>query len=219
MTLTKHVYVVDDDEMVRSSTAFFLQSSGYTSDVWSSGTDFLAAMPTLAAGCVMLDIRMPEIDGLQVMELMADRLAHLPVIIMTGHGDIAIAVRAMKLGASDFLEKPYEETALLDTIERLFATLDKQVVISTQQEDARQHISMLTRREGDVLRGLAEGLPNKVLAYKLGLSVRTVEMHRSNMLQRLGVKSLPEALRMAYLAGDVEQPGVNAQHAENVVRI
>jgi two-component system response regulator FixJ len=203
MTLTKHVYVVDDDTMVRSSSAFFLNSSGYTAHMSCCGEEFLDAVPTLSPGCVLLDIRMADMDGLQVIERLGDRIAQLPVIIMTGHGDIATAVRAMKLGASDFLEKPFEEDALLNIIERIFATLDRHVIVADQHADADRRLKALTRREGDVLRGLASGLSNKVLAYRLGLSVRTVEMHRSNMMTRLAVRSLPEALRLAYLAGAV----------------
>jgi two-component system response regulator FixJ len=148
-------------------------------------------------------VRLPGVDGLQVLEAMHDRLAQFPVIVMTGHGDVATAVRAMKLGASDFHEKPFDEAALLDTLARLFAALDKQVEADDHQAAAQARLALLTKRELDVLRGLAAGLPNKLLAYELGLSVRTVEMHRANMMTRLGVRSLPEALRLAYLAGVV----------------
>jgi two-component system response regulator FixJ len=203
MTLTRHVYVVDDDSMVRTSTVFFLRSSGYTAHPLRNGQEFLSAVPDCKPGCVLLDIRMPEIDGLQVIELLGERIAQLPVIIMTGHGDIATAVRAMKLGASDFLEKPFEEDVLVETIERVFAMLGEHVLVADRCANARQRIDSLTKREDDVLRGLASGLSNKVLAYRLGLSVRTVEMHRSNMMNRLAVRSLPEALRLAYLAGAV----------------
>jgi two-component system response regulator FixJ len=203
MTLSKHVYVVDDDSMVRSSTGYFLDSSGYAARMWDSGQAFLDDMAGLSPGCVLLDVRMPQIDGLQVIELMHDRLAQLPVIIMTGHGDIATAVHAMKLGASDFHEKPFDEATLIETLDRLFAALDKQVEADDQRADAAQRLKQLTKREVDILQGLAEGLPNKVLAYRLGLSVRTVEMHRSNMMIHLGVRSLPEALRLAFLAGVV----------------
>ena len=203
MTVSKHVYVVDDDSMVRSSTGYFLESSGYVARMWSSGQAFIDDMPGLSPGCVLLDVPMPQIDGLQVIELMHDRLAQLPVIVMTGHGDIATAVQAMKLGASDFHEKPFDETTLIETLERLFAALGKQVEADDQRAEAAQRLKQLTRREVDILQGLAEGLPNKVLAYRLGLSVRTVEMHRSNMMNHLGVRSLPEALRLAFLAGVV----------------
>lgn len=203
MTLTRQVYVVDDDSMVRSSTAYFLAASGLGARMFRSGQEFLDALPGLDPGCVLLDVRLPGIDGLQVLEAMHDRLAQFPVIVMTGHGDVATAVRAMKLGASDFHEKPFDEAALLDTLARLFAMLDKQVEADDHQAAAQARLALLTRREVDVLRGLAAGLPNKVLAYELGLSVRTVEMHRANMMTRLGVRSLPEALRLAYLAGMV----------------
>jgi two-component system response regulator FixJ len=203
MALNEHVYVVDDDSMVRSATAYFLAASGYTARMWNSGQDFLDDMPGLPPGCVLLDVRMPQVNGLQVIERMHNRLAQLPVIVMTGHGDIATAVHAMKLGARDFHEKPFDEAALLESLERLFATLDKQVEVDDLRADAAQRLKHLTKREVDILQGLAEGLPNKVLAYRLDLSVRTVEMHRSNMMNHLGVRSLPEALRLAFLAGIV----------------
>lgn len=203
MTLTRQVYVVDDDAMVRSSTAYFLAASGHAARMWRSGQEFLDELPVLSPGCVLLDVRLPGVDGLQVLEAMHDRLAQFPVIVMTGHGDVATAVRAMKLGASDFHEKPFDEAALLDTLARLFAALDKQVEADDHQAAAQARLALLTKRELDVLRGLAAGLPNKLLAYELGLSVRTVEMHRANMMTRLGVRSLPEALRLAYLAGVV----------------
>ncbi len=203
MTLTRQVYVIDDDSMVRGSTAYFLAAAGHGARMFRSGQEFLDALPELAPGCVLLDVRLPGIDGLQVLEAMHDRLAQFPVIVMTGHGDVATAVRAMKLGASDFHEKPFDEAALLKTLARLFAGLDKQVEADDHQAAAQARLALLTRRETDVLRGLAAGLPNKVLAYELGLSVRTVEMHRANMMARLGVRSLPEALRLAYLAGVV----------------
>ena len=203
MTVAKHVYVVDDDAAVRASTAFFLNSSGYAGQSFGGGQEFLDRVPGLEPGCVLLDVRMPDIDGLQVIEMLGDRIAQLPVIVMTGHGDVATAVRAMKLGASDFLEKPFEEGALTDMIERVFTALGTKINVTDRQSDARHRIDMLTRREGDVLRGLGSGLPNKVLAYKLGLSVRTVEMHRASMMTRLGVRSLAEALQLAYLSGAV----------------
>ena len=207
MTVTKHVYIVDDDSMVCTSTAYFLTSSGYTAHTWCGGQAFLDDMPGLSPGCVLLDVRMPEIDGLQVIARTHGRLAQLPVIVMTGHGNIATAVSAMKLGASDFHEKPFDEAALLESLERLFATLDKQVEADDLYSDAQQRLKLLTKRESDVLNGLAAGLANKVLAYRLGLSVRTVEMHRANMMTRLGVRSLPEALRLGYLAGAVSVDG------------
>ena len=210
MSLSKHVYVVDDDSMVRSSTAYFLATSGYTARMWNSGQDFLDDMPGLSPGCVLLDVRMPNVDGLEVIERMHDRLAQLPVIVMSGHGDIATAVHAMKLGARDFHEKPFDEAMLLESLERLFATLDKQVEVDDQHADALQRLKLLTKREADVLHALAAGLANKVVAYQLGLSVRTVEMHRSNMKSRLGVRTLPEALRLAFLAGAVSADTADA---------
>jgi len=195
------VYVVDDDSMIRRSTVFFLSAAGYVARASISGKDFLDEVETLAPGCVLLDIRMPDIDGLQVIEALGERLVQLPVVVMTGHGDVATAVRAMKLGASDFLEKPFDEDTLLATLERTFDILEDHVSFGNKRSDAQALLDKLTQREGDVLSGLVAGLSNKALAFQLDLSVRTVEMHRANMMDRLGVKTFPEAVRVAFHAG------------------
>lgn len=195
------VYVIDDDAMVRRSTIFSLASAGYAARPFLGGGDFVEELPVLKPGCVMLDVRMPHMDGFQVLAAMHDKVASFPTVVITGHGDVASAVRAMKLGASDFLEKPFEDQALFDILERLFRTLSVQAEGSRDRADAERRLASLSPREVDVLRGLANGLQNKVLAGQLGLSVRTVEMHRANLMDRLGVRSLADALRLAFRAG------------------
>jgi two-component system response regulator FixJ len=165
-----------------------------------SGEDFLADARELAPGCVLLDIRMPGLDGLSVVERMREQRQRLPVIIMTGHGDIATAVRAMKLGAIDFLEKPFEEPVMIQALERGFALLERNAQEDRERREAEQRIEALTPRERDVLALLSEGKSNKEVAIALDLSVRTVEMHRATMFDRLGVRTLPEALRLAFRA-------------------
>ena len=197
----KHVYIVDDDESVRQSIAFFLSSMGFRPHLFSTGRDFLDEAAVLPPGCVLLDIRMPDLDGIQVVELLGDRVAKLPVVIMTGHGDVQTAVTAMKLGVSDFLEKPFEEDMLIEILDRTLARLSEQSRLFGEAEHARSLIERLTPREADVLRGLVGGLSNKVVAFNLGVSTRTVEMHRANMMDRLGAKSLSDALRTAFTAG------------------
>lgn len=201
MINSRIVYIVDDDAIVRASLAFFLKSAGFSSRSFAGGRDFVADVASLPLGCVLLDIRMPDLDGFDVLTALGGRTAAMPTIVMTGHGDVATAVRAMKLGASDFLEKPCDEDTMMATLERAFVTLEDHALDLTTQEAARAIVARLTQREDDVLRGLIEGRSNKVLAYELGLSVRTVEMHRASMMERLGVRTLPDALRIAFRAG------------------
>ena len=195
------IHIVDDEEAIRRSASFMLKTSGFDVQTWPSGVAFLKEARTAAPGCVLLDIRMPEMDGLEVQEAMADRGIALPVIVLTGHGDISIAVRAMKGGAVDFLEKPFEKARLLDAIEAAFARLDDKAGRADRAQDATIAVANLTARERDVLQGLANGLPNKTIAYDLGISSRTVEVHRANLMSKLNVRSLSEALRIAFAAG------------------
>jgi two-component system response regulator FixJ len=195
------VYVVDDDIDVRRSIGFFLKTVGYTPRPFLSGSDFLAEASNLAPGCVLLDIRMPGADGLQVTEQLGIRRARLPVIVMTGHGDIATAVRAMRLGAIDFLEKPFSDDLLTEALRRGFLTIQLESDADRERFHAERRISALTPRERDVLHLLADGNSNKEVAIALGLSVRTVEMHRATMFDRLDVRTLPEALKLAFRAG------------------
>ena len=195
------IYVVDDDEAIRRSLSFLLKTSGYAVRLFEGGTVFLKEAAGLEPGCVLLDVRMPDIDGLEVQRELRARGIMLPVVIMTGHGDIDMAVAAMKAGASEFIEKPFEKAALLGCVEaaRLLSAADRGA--GARAEDARARLNALTDRERDVLDGLVEGLPNKTIAFDLGISPRTVEIHRANLMQKLEVKSLAEALRIAFHAG------------------
>jgi two-component system response regulator FixJ len=201
----KLVYVVDDDEAIRRSLNFMLRTSGHKVELFDCGEAFLKTAAKLAPGCVLLDIRMPGMDGLEVQRAMADQGITLPVVIMTGHGDVGLAVRAMKSGAIDFIEKPFEKTTLMSALDQGFAKLGESDVRKLRAEEAATRLEVLTPRERDVLRGLVEGLPNKSIAYDLGISPRTVEIHRANLMTKLDVKSLSEALRIAFAAGLGEQ--------------
>ena len=201
MVESRTVYIVDDDAAVSQSLAFFLGTTGFETRSYDNGGDLITDASGLRTGCILLDIRMPNFDGFDVLTALGDRIAALPVIVMTGHGDVATAVRAMKLGASDFFEKPCEESLMLATLSRVFATLENDSYQTMLRNDARSMIERLTRREQDVLRGLIAGRPNKTLAFELELSVRTVEMHRAHMMERLGVRTLSDALRIAFRAG------------------
>lgn len=197
------VYIVDDDAAVRASTAFFLSSVGFTTAKFADGTTFLEEAHGLEPGCVLLDVRMPRIDGLEVLAEMGRRRLQFPVVVMTGHGDITTAVRAMQLGAADFVEKPFDEEMVLTILGRAFAGLDDSVRSAIRCRDAERRLALLSQREREVLDGLIAGRANKVLAFELGISVRTIEMHRAGMMDRLGVRTFAEALRLAFDAGAV----------------
>ncbi|MHA3790772.1 response regulator transcription factor [Rhizorhabdus wittichii] len=198
---TRLVHIVDDEEAIRRSTRFMLTTVGYAVECWESGTAFLKAVRHAAPGCILLDVRMPEMDGLQVQQQLNERGVTMPVIILTGHGDISTAVQAMKAGAVDFIEKPFERTALLAAIETAHARLGRQADEAARGAEAQVMLAKLTAREREVLDGLARGLPNKTIAYDLAISSRTVEVHRANLMTKLGVKSLSDALRIAFAAG------------------
>ena len=200
------VYVVDDDEAIRRSISFLLKTSGYAVKAYASGAEFLAEAGRLERGCILLDVRMPDIDGMEVQQRLRESGVLLPVIIMTGHGDIDMAVKAMKAGASDFIEKPFEKALLFDALESARQRLDLDVLSDRRCEDARARLNILTAREREVLKGMVDGLPNKTIAYDLGISPRTVEIHRANLMQKLQVQSLSEALRIAFTARLFDEP-------------
>ena len=195
------VYLVDDDEAIRRSAGFMLKTSGFQVKTYASGVEFLEVVKEAVPGCILLDVRMPEMDGLQVQEALAERGILLPVVVMTGHGDINTAVEAMKLGAVDFIEKPFEKAVLLSAIEAGLERLDKSAKRHARADEARVKLGVLTPRELDVMKGLVRGHPNKTIAYDLDISPRTVEIHRANLMTKLEVHSLSEALRIAFAAG------------------
>lgn len=195
------VYIIDDDTDVRTSVAFFLGTAGFNGRPFADPLAFLAMLDMLGPGCVLLDMRMPGASGFDVLEQLAAKRAEWPVVIMTGHGDIPTAVRAMKLGARDFIEKPFEEDLVLEIITRAAATLESKVCDLGRRRAARQRLDSLTERERTVLALLLEGRANKVIAYELDISIRTVEMHRAAMMERLGVRTLAAALRLAFDGG------------------
>lgn len=195
------VHIVDDDNAIRRSASFLLRTSGYAARCWQSGTAFLKDVGRAEPGCILLDIRMPEKDGIEVQAELVERGVTMPVIILTGHGDISIAVRAMRAGAIDFLEKPFQKAMLIDAIDRAFEQMAAAETRIIRAADANTRLGALTPREREVLEGLAQGLPNKSIAYDMGISPRTVEVHRANLMSKLGVHSLSDALRIAFAAG------------------
>ena len=192
---------MDDDRDVRRSLSFMLGASEIRSHPFASGADFLEAIPDLQPGCVLLDLRMPQMDGFHVMDELQKRSIDWPVIVMTGHGEVPVAVRAMKMGAVDFIEKPFSEEALLTCFTQAFALLGEREVEGRRKRAARERVAQLTTREKEVLEGLLSGESNKQIANRLGISLRTVEMHRGNMMERLHASSLAEALTTAIEGG------------------
>jgi two-component system, LuxR family, response regulator FixJ len=202
------VYLVDDDEAIRRSAGFMLKTSGYQVRTFASGVELLKEAKELPPGCILLDVRMPDMDGLQVQQALQERGIGYPVVVMTGHGDVGVAVHAMKVGAVDFIEKPFEKAVLLSAVDEGFARIEQAGRSRARAQEAQVRLQALTPRERDVLEGLVRGHPNKTIAYDLDISPRTVEIHRANLMSKLGVASLSEALRIAFAAGlDEEQTG------------
>lgn len=202
----RRVYVIDDDADVRKSLHFLLGVSSITAWPFAESTDFLDQLAGLAPAPILLDIRMPRIDGLQMLAILKERDVRWPVIVMTAHGDVAIAVRAMKLGATEFLEKPFSPDSLEQVLDQAFGDLERLEGAVQARRAARRLLAQLSRREGEVLTILMEGVPNKVAAHRLDLSTRTVEMHRGNALAKLGLKSIAEAVALAATAQLAGQP-------------
>ncbi|HET8749155.1 MAG TPA: response regulator FixJ [Sphingomicrobium sp.] len=194
------VHLVDDDEAIRRSAGFMLKTSGFHVRTYESGVELLKTASNLEPGCILLDIRMPGMDGIEVQSALKEKGVSLPVVIMTGHGDVGLAVQAMKAGAVDFIEKPFEKAVLMSAIELGMERLKRASADRSRADEAGVRLQVLTPREREVLDGLAKGLPNKTIAYDLGISPRTVEIHRANLMTKLGVRSLSEALRIAFAA-------------------
>lgn len=195
------IHVVDDEESIRRSLDFLLRAAGYRVERWSNGEDFLKGADRTVPACVLLDIRMPGIDGLEVQQRMVAQGLDFPVIMLTGHGDITLAVRSMQAGALDFMEKPFDREALLRSIAIAVQQLGNRAALREHQGWARVQIAKLTIREREVLDGLACGYPNKTIAFDLGISARTVEVYRANVMEKLGVANFADALRVAFGAG------------------
>lgn len=201
MAASKLVHVVDDEDSVRRSLDFLLRSAGYRTERWEDGEAFLKGTDKAEPACVLLDVRMPGMDGLQVQAEMVSRGYNLPVVVLTGHGDISTAVRAMQGGAVDFLEKPFNRERLLEALEVGFARIEDREGARRREDWAKTEVGKLTEREKEVLEGLACGYPNKTIAYDLGISSRTVEVYRANVMSKFEVNNFADALRVAFAAG------------------
>lgn len=198
------VFVVDDDEGIRDGLGMLLATVGQPCEAFASATEFLDAYDPHRRGCLVLDIRMPRISGLELQQLLNERGSDLPIIFITGHGDIPMAVEAMRHGALDFIRKPFREQDLLD---RINEALDVELVRrkrSIEREDLVAKIGSLSDRERAVFEGVADGDMNKVIAFDLGISERTVEVHRANAMKKLGVRTLAELIRIKLAADSLE---------------
>lgn len=201
MSDLRTIHLVDDDEAIRHSASFLLRHSGFRVKTYADGVTFLDQVETAERGCILLDVQMPVMDGLEVQEALNARGVSMPVIVLTGHGDVGVAVRAMKAGAVDFVEKPYAKQSLVDALTRAFERLEARQKVEVIAEEARGLIARLTAREKQVLLGLVEGQTNKVIAETLDVSPRTIEIHRANLMDKMNAQSLSTVLRIAFAAG------------------
>jgi two-component system response regulator FixJ len=195
------VHLIDDDEGVRQAVAFLLSSAGLAVRVHESARGFLDMLPSVQPGCIVSDVRMPGMDGLELQRRLKAQRINLPVIIMTGHADVSLAVEAMKAGAVDFIEKPFDDEVILSAIRAALDLHDKTGYREAEIARTRSRLQSLSPREHQVLEGLLAGRPNKTIAYDLGLSARTVEVHRANLMTKMGAASLSELVRMSLVAG------------------
>lgn len=195
------IHVVDDDEAIRASLELFLDLHGYCVRSYPSGDEFLQNLEFGHTGCILLDVHMPGISGLEVLKELRKRRCPLPVIIVTGQGDIEMAIGAMKSGAADFIEKPYSSESILETIKDSIRSMEASAQEQEKTATARAKVASLSRRENEVLRGLLSALPNKLIAYELGISIRTVEVYRAKVMDKLDARGLSDAVRIALLAG------------------
>jgi two-component system response regulator FixJ len=190
------VFVVDDDPAMRDSLEMLLRSQGLPVSSFDSAVAFLASDAPARSGCVLADVRMPHVDGLELQQRLRETGSALPVILMTGHGDVPLAVRAMKAGAIDFLEKPFEESDLVESVRRGLEHAMRAGEANASVRSVNERLSQLTERERQVLDLLIAGKPNKVIAYDLSISPRTVEIHRARVMEKMGARSLADLVRM-----------------------
>jgi two-component system, LuxR family, response regulator FixJ len=195
------VHVIDDDEAVRQSLAFLLGTAGLAARTYDSATAFLDVASEAAAGCVITDVRMPGISGIELLRRLRKLKLTVPVIVITGHGDVPLAVEAMKIGAADFLEKPFDDDALLASVRSALDTLHRDRKREAELSEIETRLAGLSSREREVLEGLVAGQANKQIAHALGISPRTIEIYRANLMTKMQAASLSDLVRMAMIAG------------------
>ncbi len=195
------VFVVDDDQAIRSSLKWLIESVGLKVEVYATADEFMHDYYPGRAGCLLLDVRMPGMSGLELQEHLVQRQIHIPVIIITGHGDVPMAVRAMKAEAVDFIEKPFNDELLLESIRKALIVDEKQRGLQSQRADIASRLAHLTPREHEVMEMVTEGRSNKEIALDLGVSAKTVEAHRARVMEKMEAGSLAELVRMVLAAG------------------
>ena len=201
MPSSQIVHVIDDDADVRQSLSFLLSTAGLAVQVHESAVAFLKVLPGVEGGCIVTDVRMPGMDGIELQRRLQSQKNTIPVIVMTGHGDIALAVEAMKAGAVDFIEKPFDDEVLIAAIKSALARKRQQSALDPAAARVQERLKLLSERERQVLDGLVAGKPNKIIAYDLGISPRTVEIYRANVMTKMQADSLSALVRMALVAG------------------
>jgi two-component system, LuxR family, response regulator FixJ len=204
MPPSSFVHVIDDDDAMRDSLEFLLRTAKIEVRTYDSALAFLNAMPDGATGCIVTDVRMPGLSGVDLLRQLKARGSAMPVIVITGHGDVQLAVEAMKIGAADFLEKPFDDEALLASVRSALDRLQKDTQRGTERAELSNRLASLSVREREVLEGLVAGKANKVIAFDLGISPRTVEIYRAHVMTKMNAGSLSELVRMALLAGVLE---------------
>jgi len=200
------VHVIDDDDAVRDSLEFLLRTAQISVRTYDSASAFLDLLPTVQPGCIITDVRMPDISGIDLLRRLQDLGVRTPVIVITGHGDVPLAVEAMKIGALDFFEKPFEDEALLAAVRSALERQDSEGRRHVELVEIKTKLESLSGRERDVLQGLVAGRPNKIIAYDLGISPRTVEIYRANVMTKMDASSLSDLVRMAIVAGILGEP-------------
>lgn len=199
MSTSAQIVIVDDDDAVRDSLEVLLVSEDYTTQTFSDATSFLTA-PLDDVECILLDVRLPDGDGIDILQRLVDRKTAARTIIMTGHGDVPMAVKAMRIGASDFIEKPFDPDEMLQAVGRAVSQFEASSQSKGSQTEARERLMRLTPRETEVMQQLVLGRPNKIIAHELDLSPRTVEVHRARVMDKTEAKSLSELVRLAIMA-------------------
>jgi two-component system response regulator FixJ len=198
------VHVIDDDEASRQSLAFLLESAQIGVRTYASATMFLDLVTGMSASCIVTDVRMPGMSGIDLLRRLKELGIEVPVIVITGHGDVPLAVEAMKIGAADFLEKPFDDEVLLASVRSALRQRDGEKKRHSERSEIDTRLAALSNRERDVLTGLVAGRANKQIAYDLGISPRTVEIYRANLMNKMHAGSLSELVRMALIAGMLE---------------
>ena len=209
MQLEQTIYVIDDDDAVRQSLEFMLKAAGIKARSFESAKAFMAVLPEISSGCVVTDVRMPEMTGIDLLRHLKKSNPDLPVIVITGHGDISLAVEAMKNGATDFLEKPFDGQQLLTAVRSALTQDADAGKRKAEMADIQEKLAALSNRERQVLEGLVAGSANKNIAFDLGISPRTVEIYRANLMTKMAANSLSDLVRMAMMAGILAEPGKN----------